>query len=561
MLLLEAEHVAERWAEPALASPRGWRRLCSERVLVFTLAAAVYVSVAIYLIVVNDVIFPDALSRVGNAQYVLASRDRHLAAIGFVWNPLPSLVLLPFIPLRAVWPALISTGLVGAIASALFMAGAVGVIRRTLQDLGLRRVARLSLTAVFAVHPMIVLYGGNGMSEAALVFFVALASRFLIAWLGQPSTRWLTALGFALAGAYLTRYEALAPGLAVLLLVPVVSAFRAVGSWRERRAAALADLAVVGLPFMFTFIGWAVISRVIVKQWFPTLQSDYGNTAQVASSSKFIAQVVGHTFRARSSYALHQIVGLEPALAVLLVLAVVMLLLRRDLRLIAPIAIAGAVLSFDAFAFLSGTSFGWLRFQIASVPLAVLLAGLLVASVPGGRLVRALAVVLALALTAPAIVTSSYTMSDRKLAREEAKPLRSVLRPASLTSVEESQVRRFDVEWDIAHYLDARHLRRGAVLTDAAFSFAVLLASHDPEAFVITPDQDFQPALADPGTFHVQYLLVPDPAAASYDALNVAFPQVYEKGLPGATLQREWKGRGGPDWRLYRLPAGPTSAG
>jgi hypothetical protein len=561
MLLLETEHVVERWAAPEPSGPRGWRRLCTERVLVFAIAAAIYIAVAVYLIVVNDVIFPDALSRVGNAQYVLASRDRHLAAIGFVWNPLPSLVLLPFIPLRAVWPALISTGLVGAIASALFMAGAVGVIRRTLQDAGLGQVARLTLTAVFALHPMIVLYGGNGESEAALLFFVALAIRFLVAWLGQPSTRWLTALGFALGGGYLTRYEALAPGLAVLLLVPAVSVCRAFGSWRERRAAALADLAVVGLPFVFTFVGWAVVSRVIVKQWFPTLQSDYGNTAQVAINRKFIGDAVGHSLRARTEYASQQILGLEPALAVLLVLALVMLMLRRDLRLVAPVAIAGAVLSFDAFAFLSGTSFGWLRFQIASVPLTVLLAGLLVATLPRGRWVRGVAVVLALALTAPAIVTSTYTLFDRRLAREEAKPLRSVLRPASLSTVEKSQLRHFDVERDIAHYVDSRHLRRGAVLTDAAFSFAVLLASRNPLAFVITPDQDFQPALADPATFHVQYLLVPDPAAASYDALNVAFPRVYAQGLPGATLAREWHGRGGPDWRLYRLSAVPTSAG
>ena len=37
----------------------------------------------------------DAWSRITNAYYVLYSRDPHLAAIGFIWNPLPSLMAIP----------------------------------------------------------------------------------------------------------------------------------------------------------------------------------------------------------------------------------------------------------------------------------------------------------------------------------------------------------------------------------------------------------------------------------------------------------------------------------
>lgn len=562
MSLLEAEHVAERWSDtPKRAQTTGWRSRVTEGRVVFVLAAATYIGVAVYLILTRDVIFPDALSRVGNAQYVVSSRDRHLAAIGFVWNPLPSLVLLPFIPLRHVLPALISTGFIGALSSALFMAAAATVIRGTLEDVGLGRVARLALVATFAFNPMIVLYGANGMSEAQLLFFVALAVRSLTAWLGTPTTRSLCGLGLALGGAYLTRYEAMAPGLAVILLVLVVSFLRAGGDWRVRRQVAVADGLIVGLPFLLTFVGWAVVSRVIVKQWFPTLQSDYGNSNQVGINRKFIFDIVGRSAGDRAQYALHQALALEPAVLLLLVLAVLAVALRRDWRLLAPVAVAGAVLAFDTLALLVGSSFGWLRFQIAVIPMAVLLAGLLVAAVPRQRVARAVAVLLMVALTAPAAVTSAAVMLDRKYAREEARPLRSVLRPASLSATERGSLRDFGVERQVAHDIDGRHLRDGAVLTDVAFSFAVLLASRDTKAFVITPDQDFEPALADPATFHVQYLLVPDPRAASYDALNVAFPSLYEGGLPGATRVAEWKGRGGPDWRLYRLAAVSRTGG
>ncbi len=53
-----------------------------------------------YISYVKGYMHTDALSRVANAFYVLYSRDPHLGAIGFIWNPLPSLmemVLLIFL--------------------------------------------------------------------------------------------------------------------------------------------------------------------------------------------------------------------------------------------------------------------------------------------------------------------------------------------------------------------------------------------------------------------------------------------------------------------------------
>src|SRR5690606_5766592 len=65
----------------------------------------------------------DAVSRVANAFYVLYSRDPHLGAIGFVWNPLPS--LLELLPLLAypIIPAIATAGLAANLLTALFAAG------------------------------------------------------------------------------------------------------------------------------------------------------------------------------------------------------------------------------------------------------------------------------------------------------------------------------------------------------------------------------------------------------------------------------------------------------
>ena len=52
--------------------------------------AVVYLGVAMWFWQ-SGLVPGDALSRVANGYYTLFSRDPHLAAVGFVWNPLPSL--------------------------------------------------------------------------------------------------------------------------------------------------------------------------------------------------------------------------------------------------------------------------------------------------------------------------------------------------------------------------------------------------------------------------------------------------------------------------------------
>src|SRR5690348_959004 len=65
--------------------------------LVFGGAALLYGLVGAYLVFVEHVIVGDAAARVAQAWYVIGSRDPHLAAIGFVWNPLPSVAAIPLV--------------------------------------------------------------------------------------------------------------------------------------------------------------------------------------------------------------------------------------------------------------------------------------------------------------------------------------------------------------------------------------------------------------------------------------------------------------------------------
>src|SRR4029450_12781529 len=123
---------------------------------------------------------------------------------------------LPFVPLRALWPPLVTEGFAANVVSALFMAGTVAAIAATFRDAGLARLPRLLLVAVFALHPMIVLYGANGMSESAFLFAIAVATRSLLRWVRTDRTFDLVVLAMALALGYLARYEAIAVGVAAV---------------------------------------------------------------------------------------------------------------------------------------------------------------------------------------------------------------------------------------------------------------------------------------------------------------------------------------------------------
>ena len=112
----------------------------------------------------------DAASREANAFYVFFSNDPHLAAIGFVWNPLTSVAEMPLILLKGIWPALTYDSFAANIMSSIFMAGACYQLYRLMEDLRVGRAARWALLACFALDPMIIFYGANGMSEALFIF-------------------------------------------------------------------------------------------------------------------------------------------------------------------------------------------------------------------------------------------------------------------------------------------------------------------------------------------------------------------------------------------------------
>lgn len=326
-------------------------------------------------------------------------------------------------------------------------------------------------------------------------------------------------------------------------------------------------------------------------------------SAQVGLAAGEIASATGRGPLEQLSYAFRQLLGIQPGIVVIGCLVAAVGLVRRDIRWLMPAALLGGVLAFSWYALLTGKSFGWLRFEIAAVPLAATWAALALAGLrlPGSsgaaagsglsddpwaldaggpasgtrrqawrsRLasagavaastVAALMVITSLGYALPAAAT---TMQDPVVSREESVHL-SVVQPDADPLTVRTVREQFGWSWAVAAWLDRLHLPAGAVLTDGATAFPLILRSADPRQFVITSDRDFRLALAAPSTFGVQYILVP-PDCQALDAIRHRYPTLWADGAGFTTLAAEFPtvdgalGCDGKPWRLYRVK-GPAA--
>ncbi len=377
MTLLDATApiVVTRRSPPRAATPRtSFPVRFRAETVVFLGLLALYLVVGFWLVLAQHSIMEDALSRVSNADYVLYSREPKLANVGFVWTPLPSLLFLPLLPLKFLWPPLVDQGLLANIVSAVAMAASATVLCGLLADLRVSRRVRIALAVAFGLQPMIIWFGANGMTEALLIVFVLVTGRKLLHWSTSPDAdpRSLMAAGGFLALGYLARYEVLAAGSAAVVAVAALTWWRTPGERRQRREAALADALLVGGPLVATFTLWALASWIIVGHPFDQFSSAYGNSALVDLVDAGGAPVARNPLLPSIQWLI-----LAPVLPVVAAMALYLSVRRRDLSLLMPVGLLAAVLGFESLVYLAGSLFGFLRYQIVVIPMLVILTGYL----------------------------------------------------------------------------------------------------------------------------------------------------------------------------------------
>jgi hypothetical protein len=518
----------------------------TESLVVFCASFGVYIAAAVYLVLHLELMNGDAYSRVVSAWNVLYSRDPHLAALGLVWPPLPSLLDLPPLLFKGWFPALVTQGFAGSIEAAAFSAGTVVLLNGALRRSGVSRV-RWLLLAAWVANPMTVWYGVQGMSEAMFVFFTVAAILCFLRWCDTGTSLMLFGAGTAMGLDNLVRNETAVLALALAAAIAIRSLSRR-ASPREVET----QLMLYGLPVLLCigiFVGanWAIKGDPLFF-----VHSTYGNAAQAAAvGGHFGGADARHWGSAAAGIVTSAAVLFPAVIPLMALLALRTLVVRNRVTGLLLLALAMPVFALDVVLRHAAQFPLFLRYFIYVIPYAFLVALYLLAELRRSRprLVPWAALAMTAMLGVSNLVTALVMTGARGLEENDVLPAALHNLPHPSTSADGRYVAGRVAGLDRGHRL---------VVVDDFVGYSVAINAPDPSIFVITSDEDFEPALTQPLVYHIGYFLVPRPRGVStMDRLNQLYPELWATGGGFATLTADIGG--GPGWRLYRIDRDPQA--
>jgi len=533
-------------------------------VILFITLTALYFAIGDVLMARYNLFDPDATSRVANAGYALMSRDPHLSAVGFVWNPLPSMVEIPLLVLERWWPQLRTHGLAGVIQSALFMAGSALVVRRIALDRGVDAGWRRIAVVCFALQPMIILYGASGMSEAAETFCLLWLVRHLLQWCERRRTTDLAWAGLALGVGYLARYEVVPAAFGAAAAIAVMVAR---GTPAGRRIPAVAaNVTILLFPIVHAASIWALTGWVLNHELFATVTSQYGNASQVADAIQrgYLVRDPASEWVVISA----RLLGMQPFAGIAAAGALAHAAITRKPAVLMPLVTFGPVLAFAAWGEYSATTFGLFRYFLPAIPMTVCIALGLWTPAAGPLApwnVRTLASRLGCALLVVSIVIGFPVTARAMLNERISNPpfqagFNSLLHPERYPAQEQWYRQMAANGRLMADYLDRQRLPEGSVLMDTSYTGMVWLSSVNPKQFVVTSDYDFKAALNRPWVHRVVYLLLSNPSFTNADAINIRYPTLWNTGAGFSTLVYTMSVADGEErFRIYEVTGPPRT--
>ncbi|MCW3015472.1 MAG: hypothetical protein JWO02_2564 [Solirubrobacterales bacterium] len=254
----------------------------------FVLAAVFYGWIGYRTTIGSHVVVFDALDRLAGSYLVWHNDPPKLAAIGFVFPPITTMALLPFAVVKPFATSLVAL----PVASAMFAAGTVVVLDRTLARCDIVPRLRYPLLAAFGLNPFWLFYAGNGMSEVVYSFFLAFMLYSFISWYATTEPRYLISAGFALSVLVLVRYAFIAWAVLLAVLIAVALIRRA-----ARAIEVEGSVIAFAAPIMYVLALWVLFNSLIIGDPFgwvtETLTSTQAiNAAGISDSGSLGVQEV-----------------------------------------------------------------------------------------------------------------------------------------------------------------------------------------------------------------------------------------------------------------------------
>lgn len=485
----------------------------------------------------------DAVSRVANAYDVLFGRNPHLGAIGFIWNPLPSIFELPIVAAYNLFPAVVTKGLAGIFVSSFFGAWGAVHLNNILKNFGVPRFWALLFTAIFALNPLILLYGANGMSDIMLLSCTLGTYSGVFDFLQTRSLRRLVSAGIWLAMGLGMRYEAVPFGALIIIGFILVQ-------WKKVSSAEwIGSSIILGAPIVFSGGLWIYFNWAIMHNPLYFLNSNYGNVAQTSTGAYLTnsMKAADHSVTGTLAYVGHFTLLFWP-LGLAFLLSLILSVSRKQDRkvLVLICGSIGAILLEIALAYL-GHLGPWDRFFISFIPDGVLLTSYL-GAVATTRLParwRQSLWVFVAAILVSANIGTFFALQNHVLGHPDGQVIDYALANKSLASFSDP----FYEADPVIRYLDAHpHL---TVLVDSFNGWPIVIRSTHFNRFVITSDYDFESILTNPRG-RVGAILVPQPVGVgSLNAVNRVWPGMWAGRIPWVTLSKSFPG--GADWKLYTV--------
>jgi hypothetical protein len=547
--------------------------------LLFLVSSGAYFALGYWTTVVKHVTIFDSVARLAHAYFVWWNAPPKLAAIGFYWPPVSTLVFLPVTAIKPLATSLVALPLVTAICAG----GLLVVLDKTARLVGMQWYLRYPLLLAFALNPMIAFYATNGMSEMPALFLLALGFYEFLGWFLTREARFLVVAGIAFSLAALTRYEVMAYAF---LIVPIMTAamIRQRVSRDALEGSLIAYLAPVAYGMgLWIFMNWLVLGDPVaflhggVAHSGATVNPDThtGSAHHAAAVVAAAAPPVPHIPLAVIARLLLDM-NWQLFLPIVVVGAALLVafVLRRDLMALSLAAAVATNAATTAFFMLQTGQPGFLqlRYNMRSMPLAIVGICWLYAGWRRAWVRNAIAVA-GIAVVAAAIPVTWHAMDAYPYQYGEQAFYDAVGKGEDMEgkAVKLNYVMGVTPDKEMADYIDRNVHRRDAVLTDDAQSLTVMLLSGHPEYFFDRIDEGdarwYEGAREPYGRFgYVLVTMTSMPAQVNgfiLDWMRFVYPNLVltpRKATPGFTLVFE-----NSRYRLYRVarklsPARPRAS-
>jgi hypothetical protein len=517
-----------------------------EGLTIFIISLVINLGLAYGLTFIWHIGHGDAVSRTANAFYVLYSREPHLAAVGFAWPPLPSLLQLPLIPILK---ALGNVAFTGNILSSIFGAATLVVMNRLLANLNFPAAMRWVLLGLLQFHPATLYLFASGMAEPVFLFFVIVAL-YGMSIMPTSMRSWII-VGISLALAFFVRYESLAMIAGVGLAI-IVHLWDSGIEWRAKTEGWL--LAVLVPPIygiaLWLFFNWTLLGDPLY--FYRSYYSYIGlfnisNTAKVAGVTHPLYLAYGNIIVAIKDGIIRSFQQ-NPAYPVVGVAAIFSIFLSRNRKGFGLFIVMFSVTAFTILQVFLGSLANWLRYWFYAAPFALVMAGIVNEKLSHKWRIPFYTLVIVLFIIGTPI--SLTAMQDTRVSLDEQRFSELIL-----TGQQDASLRNSDGYYDapiVAKMMD-HFSEKGLVLVDSSISFSEIMAVKYPQRLFITNDTNYAKTLADPiGT--VAYILVLDPKTEnSENTINLAYPTLFESGASWANLVWDSGSQTINHWRIYEL--------